>query len=422
MGTIAQDKSLDPCVSRRAVAERLGFYDFFAGVGLAGLGLGDAWQCLWANDFDPGKGEIYDKNFGPGLILIEDVSEVRARKLPGSPDLAWASFPCQDLSLAGWQRGMTAKRSGAFWEFWRIIRELQTGARNPRILVIENVVGLLYGDNFVGLCEAIASLGYRFGALIMDAKRFVAQSRQRVFLIAVDSRVDTTGFTLSRPPVRSVWYPKKLRNSINGLDDELKSMWVWWKLPTPARRKHSLSKVVTEPDEHDPSWFSEGQIDHLLSLMAERHRKKVEDAKAYTGKPKIMTVYKRRRKGYQRAEVRDDGISGCLRVPGGGSSRQTVLFAGNGQIRARLMNRRELANLMGAPDSFWLPEQYNAAYQAMGDAVVVPVVSWLSDNLLTPLARRIRQSDESAPLDPESLVRYMDRSLNRVGQWKKNES
>jgi DNA (cytosine-5)-methyltransferase 1 len=135
MGTVAQDIPLDQSLSGPVTAERLAFYDFFAGVGLAGLGLGEAWRCLWANDFDPGKAEIYEKNFGRGSILVKDVSTVSAPNLPGNPDLAWASFPCQDLSLAGWQRGMTAKRSGAFWEFWRIIRELQAHVRNPRILV-----------------------------------------------------------------------------------------------------------------------------------------------------------------------------------------------------------------------------------------------------------------------------------------------
>jgi site-specific DNA-cytosine methylase len=125
---------------------------------LAGLGLGEQWGCLWANDFDPRKGDFFEANFGKGSIRVDDVSNVKASDLPETADLAWASFPCQDLSLAGWLRGMTAKHSGAFWEFWHIIREFKDDGRAPKLLAIENVVGLLYGDSFTGLCEALAPL------------------------------------------------------------------------------------------------------------------------------------------------------------------------------------------------------------------------------------------------------------------------
>lgn len=397
------------------------FYEFFAGVGLAGLGLGDQWTCLWANDFDPRKAEIFARNFGGDLIRVDDIAKVSASDLPPKADLAWASFPCQDLSLAGWRRGMTAKHSGAFWEFWRILKELQEQGRAPKLLAIENVVGLFYGDSFTGLCEALVSLGYRFGAVVIDAKHFVPQSRPRVFIVAADKAIDVSGCALASAPEQpSPWHTPKLLETVNSFPPDLKRHWVWWDLPKPTRNGVSLAKVVTDPDEHDPSWFSEEEVSRLLGLMNDLHREKVEAAKAKNGKLTVLTVYKRIRQGEQRAEVRDDNISGCLRVPGGGSSRQTIIVVQHGKIRARLMNRRELARLMGAPDSFWLPSHYNNAYRAMGDAVAVPAVRWLSDHLLTPLAQQIGHVSESASSESKRNERYLTRSIQRMEEWKRN--
>ena len=77
------------------------FYEFFAGGGMARAGLGDAWRCLFANDFDPRKARAYADNWGASELRLADVATLRPADLPGRADLAWASFPCQDLSLAG---------------------------------------------------------------------------------------------------------------------------------------------------------------------------------------------------------------------------------------------------------------------------------------------------------------------------------
>ncbi len=395
------------------------FYDFFAGAGLAGLGLGERWNCLWANDIDPRKGEVFNANFGSTPIVVDDVGNVDAASLPGTADLAWASFPCQDLSLAGWRRGMTAERSGAFWEFWRIIRELQDDGRAPKMLTIENVAGLLYGDNFTGLCEALASLGYRFGAVMIDARHFVPHSRLRIFIIAIEGRIDVSTFTCEQSDsVPAVRRTPKLVKTVESFPPGLRKFWVWWNLPKRVESNLTLADVVTEPDEHDPSWFSDSEVERLLSLMNSRNRQKVEAAA--NGGMAVLTVYKRIRNGRQQAEVRNDGLSGCLRVPGGGSSRQTVIIVQKGKIKARLMNRRELARLMGAPDSFKLPDNYNSAYRAMGDAVVVPAVRWLSDNLLTHIAEKIRNIIPSSDQTHQSQRLYLNRSLKRIEQWKQN--
>ena len=137
----------------------LQFMDFFAGVGLAELGLVPPWVCVWANDIDPKKKAIYDANFDGERYLLKNVEAVELADLPAPVDMAWASFPCQDLSLAGWRRGLSATRSGTFWAFHRLMRELHERGQRPPVIVIENVTGLLYGPDFTGLCEALAALG-----------------------------------------------------------------------------------------------------------------------------------------------------------------------------------------------------------------------------------------------------------------------
>jgi DNA (cytosine-5)-methyltransferase 1 len=98
----------------------------------------------------------------------------------------------------------------------------------------------------------------------------------------------------------------------------------------------------------------------------------------------------------QRAEVRFDDVAGCLRTPGGGSSRQTLLVVHGDFVRSRLLSPREAARLMGLPDTYKLPGRYNDAYHLAGDGLVVPAVSFLSEHLLEPLARESGLDDRVA--------------------------
>ncbi|MFQ5482337.1 MAG: DNA cytosine methyltransferase, partial [Nitrospinaceae bacterium] len=127
------------------IPDRFGFYEFFAGGGMARLGLGKNWNCLMANDLSQKKCRAYQINFGGSPELInKDVAQLTAFDLPEErPMLAWASFPCQDLSLAGNREGLNAKRSGTFWPFWNLIKTLDEGGRPVPLIVLENVAGAI---------------------------------------------------------------------------------------------------------------------------------------------------------------------------------------------------------------------------------------------------------------------------------------
>src|SRR4051812_35261082 len=119
------------------------FYEFFAGGGMARAGLGPTWTCLFANDIDAKKASAYNQNWGSQEICVGDVGRLTTDDLPGTADLAWASFPCQDLSLAGMGAGLRGSRSGTFWPFWRLVQSLNREGRSPTMVVLENVCGAL---------------------------------------------------------------------------------------------------------------------------------------------------------------------------------------------------------------------------------------------------------------------------------------
>lgn len=365
------------------------FYEFFAGGGMARQGLGPGWRCLFANDFDRKKGTVYEANWGSGALRIADIRSLKASDLPGRARAVWASFPCQDLSLAGGGAGLRGERSGMFWPFWELVTALRKDDRQPDVVVLENVCGTLTshgGKDFTTICSALAGGGYSYGALVIDAKLFVPQSRPRLFVVAVRSGTTIPAKAQSAGPNK--WHPASLQAAHGRLGQHERSSWVWWAMPQPRTRRAKLERLL-ESDAVVTTWHSREETDALLELMSPRNRRKVDDAIA-AGKRRIGTVYRRTRPAgngakAQRAEARFDGVAGCLRTPAGGSSRQVILVVDRGVVRSRLITSRETGRLMGLPDHFKLPENYNEAYRLTGDGVVVPVVRHLAANLLEPV-------------------------------------
>ena len=320
------------------------FYEFFAGGGMARLGLGERWVCLFANDFDPVKAAAYRTNFGDERFSTADVHTLTAADLPGQADLAWASSPCQDFSLAGGRAGLAGGRSSALLGFLRLMGELAEEGRAPRILVIENVPGLLTsrgGADFAALRRRLDELGYASAAYTLDAAAFLPQSRARVFVVAS-------------------------RDAPAALP------------PSPAR-----SVTLEEVLDLTAPWDAPDRTQGLLGLLNPLHRARLEAA------PGAALAYRRiRREGgraVQRLELRTDGLAGCLRTPAGGSSRQFLLTWDGARARSRLLTPREGARLMGLPERYELPAGATAAWRVVGDGVAVPVVRWLAEQLLEPL-------------------------------------
>lgn len=374
------------------------FYEFFAGGGMARAGLGNGWTCLFSNDIDVKKADAYKENWGARELLVKDVGRVCTCELPSTPDLIWASFPCQDLSLAGMGAGLNGHRSGTFWPFWKLIQKLKAEGRGPKMIVLENVCGTLTshdGADFRSLVQALGLGGYKCGAIVVDAALFLPQSRPRLFIIGVENNVEI-GASLVREQPDPKFHTQAVITAFRSLPHDDRSSWLWWNLPAPARRQKTFADVI----EDDIPWHQPEATRTLLAMMSPINDVKVRKATLLGGKS-VGTVYKRTRpdetgRKVQRAEVRFDNVAGCLRTPGGGSSRQSILVIEDGKVRSRLLSPREAARLMGLPDTYTLPNKYNDAYHLMGDGVVVPVVRHIAHHLLEPLLVRARAEKEHA--------------------------
>ncbi len=396
------------------------FHEFFAGAGMARCGLGAGWRCLFANDIDEKKAACYVANFGAREFRLGDVATIRPADLPDAADLAWASFPCQDLSLAGARAGLAGERSGTFWPFWRLIEALGAAGRAPRLLAIENVAGALRardGEDFATLIEAIARGGYRAGAMIIDAKDFLPQSRPRLFIVAARDDLEIPPELIGAAPDPR-WTSRALRAACRRLGRDAVRRWLWWTMPAPRAESPRLAALIDPGDA--VGWHSGTETARLLGLMNELNFAKVAAAQRdsiETGILIVGTIYRRTRSDEtgarrQRAEVRFDGIAGCIRTPAGGSSRQTLIVIERGRIRTRLMSARETARLMGLPETFILPERYNDAYHATGDGVAVPVVRYLAENLLEPMLAANDRALRAAQVIPaERFLMARDSSL-----------
>lgn len=364
-------RTLRQMTMTQAGGPRHSFLEFFAGSGLVAQGLKDHFLAAWANDICDKKAAVYTANHGAKHFHLGSIADVEGTALPKA-SLAWASFPCQDLSLAGLTEGIHGARSGLVWEWLRIIDEMPS---RPPVLVAENVAGLVSvanGNHYRTLHQALTQRGYIVGPMLIDAARWVPQSRQRIFIVAIDANLKIPTHLTSFTP--NWLHTEAIRKAMLGLDGL-----VWWNMPEPPDRKQNLSDVV----EWDAPFATTETDARNISLISPKHREILNQLPK--SKPFAAPGYKRTRSGKQVLELRFDDLSGCLRTPRGGSSRQVIVIQKDGMLRSRLLTVREAARLMGAPETYKIPGTYNDGYMAMGDAVAVPVARWLAQNLLLPL-------------------------------------
>ena len=351
--------------------------EFFAGVGLVRMALEQAGaEVVFANDVSPVKARMYAANFGGEAFALGDIRALRGADIPDA-EVATASFPCTDLSLAGNRAGLNGRESGLVGEFLRIVGEM--GAHRPSAVMLENVTGFATsngGRDLLATLEALNGLGYACDVLALDARRFAPQSRPRLFVLGAaappPSALD------GEAPLRPERVARLIETNphLRTLSPPLPSL--------PADSGRTLDDVAERLPPSDPRWWdAEGVARFLGSLSAlnEARAAALRDAPRLTRR----AAYRRTRGGKAVWEIRGDAISGCLRTTRGGSSRQALVEGGGGALRVRWMTAREYARLQGAPDFRWCAEPETQARFALGDAVCVPAVAWLARHWLLPL-------------------------------------
>jgi DNA (cytosine-5)-methyltransferase 1 len=371
---------MDLSIPRFTVAE------YFAGIGLVRMGLQPhGWQVVFANDISEKKHEMY-KDFFPDAkehYLTDDIFKIDPDSIPPAY-LATCSFPCIDLSLAGNMNGIVSgTHSSAFWGFIKILEAQNSSA--PPLVLIENVPGWLYsnkGKDFRITIEALNRLGYACDVFILDARRFTPQSRLRVFVIGTKLPVPhtTAELILARP--KSLLSDQMRKSIVSNKD----LRWFYNEIPCPPPlRTDGLSKLIESMDDTDSRWWREDEVKRHFNMMSDLHKYRVQQfiqSETYF----YRTFFRRRRQGEQRAEVRNDDLSGCLRTAVGGSGKQFLVRVGKGSLRMRSMTPREYARLQGVPDEYTISINGVQALTGFGDAVCVPVISWIAEHILNPLA------------------------------------
>ncbi len=321
--------------------------EFFAGMGLMRAGLERVGiKTVFANDIDETKAKLYGDNWGRKELHVGDIRALHGDDIPNA-DLVTASFPCTDMSLAGKYKGLNGAQSSLVLDFLRILDEM--GARAPRTLMIENVMGFLTandGRDWETVVSGIQKLGYQAAHIIVDASAFVPQSRARVFLFGHKGTIE---------------------------------------LPDPPEIRKDLR--LTRIAEEDGDWWSHDRLRAFLETLSPIQSKRV---RRYQGQflPGYYGAFRRTRNGRPVWEVRADERAGALRTTRGGSAKQAIVRAGRGEVAVRWMSLTEYARLQGAEHLRYDSVTPSQAMFALGDAVCVPVIEWLAKHCLMPLLNR----------------------------------
>ena len=364
------------------------FVEFFAGGGFARLGLGAAWKCVLANDDCPKKAATYRANFGEDDLKLQDVRTLEPADIPLA-DLWWASFPCQDHSSAGNRAGFAGDRGSLVFEITRLLEAAITAGTAPKIVAMENVTGFVRandGRDFTSVMTALVSAGYRVGALMMDARDFVPQARERMILVAVRGGTHPADI-LARPRHDARWHTKALVKAVAGLPPGVRKNCVWWSLPVPTPHGSRIDDVLDVPGGADQRWLPPAKIAEMMTKVTGRDAVRLEEARR-AGRPFAATTSGTRRDtvaGSVRVRtIRTDGRSGCL-LTRATTNRQQLMVIEGADVGIRNFTSRELARLIGVPADYCLPRSMPQTVRLMGDGVVVPAVRWLAGTLLEPL-------------------------------------
>lgn len=365
--------------------------EFFAGIGLARMGLEQAgFRVVWSNDYEADKKALYEGHFQDAehgsehSFVLGDIHKIDSSSLPSDASLAWASSPCTDLSLAGARGGIHSGESSAFWGFIRVLTEMQD--QRPNTVVLENVVGLATshgGDDLAAAIRAFNGLGYSVDVLSIDARRFVPQSRPRLFLVGTQNPPTDSDESVS--DLRPDWL-----QAIHADPTLITHRAPLPQLPAPL--SGGLGQVVETMSASDDRWWDSERTEAFVRSLSSVQSQRITALRNSSG-IKYRTAYRRTRNGVAVWEVRADDISGCLRTARGGSSKQAVVRLGNKRLQVRWMTPLEYARLMGAGSYDLSGARTNQALFGFGDAVAVPAVTWLAENYLMPLARGIATNE-----------------------------
>lgn len=320
------------------------FIDLFAGIGGIRQGFESAGgKCIYTCEINDAALKTYQANFGTSEGLGRDITKINEQDIPVH-DVLCAGFPCQPFSIAGVSKrislgmphGFLCHTQGTlFFDVAKVI-----SYHRPKIVFLENVKNLLAhdkGNTYRVIEKTLKDLGYEVTHRVIDARHYVPQHRERIFIIAnrINADIDLAALKLpiSNPTLESI-----LHNPNNILSSDIESGYIDAK--GKPNKKYTLS---------DALWT-------YLRNYAIRQKEKGNGF------------------GFGLVGPNDVARTLSARYYKDGSE---ILIKQRGK-NPRKLTPRECARLMGFPDSYRIVVSDTQAYKQFGNSVVVPVIQQIA--------------------------------------------
>ena len=349
----SSDNSTKPSVRKKS-DQSFDFIDLFAGIGGLRRGFESiGGRCVFTSEWDKYSQATYRANFPNDLHEIAgDITKIDAQDIP-KHDVLLAGFPCQPFSIAGVSKknalnrphGFACDTQGTlFFDVARIIAHHQ-----PKAFLLENVRNLMSHDKgrtFEVIRKVLTEeLGYHIDWLVIDAKGWVPQHRERIFIAGFK---DQTKFSFAKMKVPAANMGPKLRSILH---------------PEDGSEAPELPYTVGNIANVSPRYTLTENLWTYLQNYAAKHRLKGN--------------------GFGFGLVGPDDTARTLsaRYFKDGSE---ILIRQDGKAPRRL-TPRECARLMGFDDptgsEFRITVSDTQAYRQFGNSVVVPVVTAVAKHM-----------------------------------------
>jgi len=291
-------------------------------------------RCVGSCEIDDYARQIYGQHFGE--LPEYDATRIVPEKLPDF-DCLTAGFPCQAFSVAGKRLGFQESRGTLFFEIARIARQ-----KRPRLLLLENVKGLLShdrGQTFAEILATLDELGYDAEWQVLNSKHFVPQNRERIFIV---------GHLRGKPT-------------------------------TPVFPLGEINQIHDSPQEEAPGEGSRLRSSHSRAIQTTPNKGTSTyvgaiDASYYKGFPHgshIKAVPLRFKNRNQKNFP--EGLAMTI-----DTSNSSGITEGNS---IRRLTPTECERLQGFPDGWTEGISDTQRYKCLGNAVTVPVVEYIARKL-----------------------------------------
>ena len=344
--------------AKHGSSDRFSFIDLFAGIGGMRRGFDTVGgRCVYSSEWNRFCQETYLANFDCDHDIAGDITAVAASEIP-KHDVLLAGFPCQPFSIAGVSKknalgrehGFRCDAQGTlFFDVARVIEHHQ-----PQAFLLENVKNLVSHDRgrtFAVISRTLTEeLGYHISCRVLDARCFVPQHRERIFIAGLRDSSDLALEDIELPnPEHGPRLEAVLHPEDGSEEPEL-------------GYTDDAGRVLSKYTLSDHLW-------NYLRKYAEKHRRKGNGfGYGLCGPDDVARTLS--------ARYYKDGSEVLIRQPGGNPRRLTP---------------RECARLMGFDNAgttrFKIPVSDTQAYKQFGNAVVVPVVEAIA-RYMAPLIVR----------------------------------